>query len=261
VLPPGGEGEVQVTLTPKGGQEDIVKHIKVVSNDPAQPRFVLTLKGKLHVDVRADPSYLNLPQLAPGETSKLSFALSLSDPAATKIESVELEDTEHFSLRPLPVEGDGPTYYEVEFRGSKTIGSFATRVEVQTTGAHTPRLDIPVRATVSSNLQYSKRLHFPRRGDEFLPRQIRVSTRDGVTPKLEKVEDPDKLLIIEIREPVDGKITIDLGVDIAKFEALDEAEKKKTRVLTIHSNDPHEPRAEVSYTIGAMPGRARTNRN
>jgi hypothetical protein len=261
VLPPGGEGEVKVTLTPKGGQEEIVKHIKVLSNDPQQPRFVLTMKGKLHVDVRADPSYLNLPQLGPGESGKVSFALSLSDPATTKIESVKLEDGEHFTLSVLPAEADGLVYYEVGFRGSKTIGSFATRVEVETTGEHTPRLDIPVRATVTSNLQYSKRLHFPLRSGEFLARQIRLSTRDGIAPKIKKVDDPSGLLVLEIRDPVDGKITIDAQVDMAKYEALDEAARKQTWTLTIHSNDPHEPRAEVSFTIGAIPGRVSTNRN
>lgn len=261
MLPPGGEGEVKVTLTPKGNQEEIVKHIKVLSNDPEQPRFTLTMKGKLLVDVRADPSYLNFPHLGPGETGKLTLAVQVTDPAATTIESVKLEDQEHFTLKALPVDTEGLHYYEVGFRGSKALGSFATRVEVQTSGSHTPRLDVPIRATVASNLQYSKRLHFPLRNEEYLPRQIRISTRDGVTPKIKKVEDPDKLLIIEIREPADGKVTIDLRVDQAKFAALDEAERNKTRTLIIHSDDPQEPKAEVNYTIGATPARVRAARN
>jgi len=259
VLPPGGEGEVKVTLTPKGNHEDIIKRIVVVSNDPKQPRFTLTMKGKLQVDLRAEPHSLNLPEIEPGEPATIGFSLTISDPSTTKIESVELEDRENFELRALPVETEGVVPYELRFLGSKTVGSFGSRVQVKTTGKHTPELNIPIRAAVVSNLRYSKRVHFAKREQEFLARQIRFSTRDGVAPKIKKVEDPDGLLTIEIGEPVNGSVTLDASVDAAKYEALDEGERRKPRKLIVHTDDRHEPKVEISYTVGvaATPTRAR----
>ena len=249
MLPPGGEGEVEVTLKPKGNHEEIVKRIIVISNDPKQPRFTLTMQGKLLVDLRAEPGNLNIPEVKPGETAAVSFKLAITDPETTKIESVVVEDQEHFEVKPLEPEADGQPRYELRFRGSKEVGSFGTRVEVNSTAPHMPRLNIPVRAGVVSNLRYSKRLHLSRRGEGFYSPNIRISTRDGVAPKVTKVEDPAGLLALEILEPVGATVTIQAQVDIAKFEALAEHERRKARVLTVHTNDPDEPRVEITYSI------------
>jgi hypothetical protein len=254
VLPPGGEGEVEVTLTPKGNHEEIIKRIIVISNDPKQPRFTLTMQGKLLVDVKAEPSNLNLTEIKPGEPATVSFTVKITDPETTKIESVVVEDQENFEVHPLEPEADGQPRYELRFRGSKTVGNFGTRVEVNTTAPHTPRLNIPVRAAVVSNLRYGKRLHFTRRDQGFYSPNIRVSTRDGKPPKIEKVEDPDGLLALEILDPVGATVTIQAQVDKAKYEALSESQRRKSHKLTVHTNDPHEPRVEITYTIaGTQP--------
>lgn len=254
MLPPGGEGEVKVTLTPKGNHEEIIKRIIVVSDDPKQPRFTLTMKGKLLVDVKADPDNISLPEIEPGEPATMTFTVKVTDPANTKIESVVVEDQENFQLRPLEPEADGQLRYELRFRGSKTVGNFGTRVEVNTTAPNTPRLNIPVRASVVSNLRYGKRLTFTRRGEGFHSPNIRISTRDGVPPKISKVEDPDGLLTLEILEPVGGTVTIKANVDRSKYDALAEDKRKRSHKLTVHTNDRHEPKLEITYTIaGAMP--------
>lgn len=251
MLPPGGEGEIKVTLTAKGNHEDILKRIVVVSNDPKQPRFTLTIQGKLLVDLRAEPRHLNMPEIKPGEPASVSFTLKISNPETTTIESVAVEDRDNFELRPLEPEADGQPRYQLHFRGSKKIGNYGTRVEVNSTSAHTPRLNIPVRAAVVSNLRYSKRLHFTRRDQGFYSPHLRISARDGVAPKISKVEDPAGLLTIEVREPVGATVTIVAQVEPDKYEALAEGERNKPHKLIVHTNDPHEPKLEVTYTIVA----------
>lgn len=248
---------MKVTLTPKGNHEEISKHINVISNDPKQPRFTLTLKGKLLVDIRAEPGNLNLPEIEPGEPATLSFSLKIADPETTKIESVVVEDQENFELRPLDAEADGQPRYELRFRGSKTVANFGTRVEVNSTSTHTPRLNIPVRATVVSNLRYSKRLHFTRREQGFYSPNIRITAHDKVPAKIGKIEDPEGLLALEILDPVGATVTIKANVDVAKYEALAEGERSKPRKLTVHTNDPHEPRIEITYTIAGPKARPR----
>ena len=63
MVPPGGECEIKVTLRPKGGHTEIEKDVVVFSNDPEQPRFTLTMKGTLLVDMEAVPPSLQSVQL------------------------------------------------------------------------------------------------------------------------------------------------------------------------------------------------------
>jgi hypothetical protein len=261
VLPPGGEGEIEVTLTPKGNQEDIAKKIIVRTNDPKQPRFTLTMQGKLLVDARANPGNLSLKDIKPGEAATVNFSVQITDPSKTTITSVVVEDQDNFEVRPLEPEADGQPRYELRFRGSKTVGSFGTRIEVTTTGAHTPQLNIPVRAVVASNLRYSKRVHFAQRDGAWVERQIRISAHDGTTPKIGKIEDPDGLLVLEMLEPNGATVTIEARVDEAKASALAETERGKSRILTIHTNDPDEPRVAITYTLGGASTPARAARN
>jgi hypothetical protein len=255
VLPPGGEGEVEVTLTPRGSQEHIVKRIVVVSNDPEQPRFVLTMQGKLHVDVRTEPANLVIPEVAPGHEATLSFAVVLSDPNTTAIESVVVEDQDNFELRPLAAEAAGQQRYELRLRSGKGVGSYGTRVEIKTTGRHTPELNVPVRASVVSNLRYAKRIHFMQQDGAFGPRQVRISTRDGTAPTIAKVEDPDGLLDFEILPAKGATVSIEARLDEAKLAALDERERGRLRTLIVHTDDPDEPRVEIMYKIGALQAR------
>ena len=72
MIPPGGEGEIKVTLRPKGTHTKISKNIVVYSNDPEQPRFTLTMKGTLLVDMIAQP-----PSVAIFDLANLSSAVHL----------------------------------------------------------------------------------------------------------------------------------------------------------------------------------------
>ncbi|MCA9706707.1 MAG: hypothetical protein KDK70_12720 [Myxococcales bacterium] len=75
MIPPGGEGEIQVTLRPKGTHTQISKNIVVISNDPEQPSFTLTMKGSLLVDMIVQPASLMLSDLPPGEPGTQTFSL------------------------------------------------------------------------------------------------------------------------------------------------------------------------------------------
>jgi hypothetical protein len=258
VLPPGGEGEVKVTLHPKGNAETISKRITVVSDDPEHPRFALTMQGKLLVDVRAKPASLNLNNIQPGDPASLDFAVTITDPSATKLLSIGVEDSANFELQTRASETPGELAYTLRFRGSKQIGSIGSRVEVRTNGANTPDLNIPIRAVVASNLRYPKRLMFNEKDGEFIPRPLRISTRDGDPPKISKVVDPAKLLEWEIGEAKGKLVVIELRVKPDAYAALPEDQRRKSRTLTVHTNDRDEPRIEITYTIGgtAVPVRA-----
>ncbi|MCA9682822.1 MAG: hypothetical protein KC431_07470 [Myxococcales bacterium] len=259
MIPPGGEGEIKVTLTPKNGQESIIKHINVLSDDPAQPRFTLTMQGKMRVDLRALPANIQIRDLQPGAEGKARFEVHITDPRLTEIISVEVEDKKNFAIEPLP--GTDETgikhFYELRFFGQKEIGSIGSRVEIATTSPDTPQLFIPIRATVASNLRYAKRVQFVRRNGKIQQRPIRISTRDGKDPEIGKVEDPDGLLKLSVGKPDRGAVVIAASVDEEKLAGLDEAAQRALHELVVHTGDPDEPELHITYAVTASPTEGR----
>ncbi len=243
MIPPGGECEIKVTLKPKGGHTKIEKDVVVFSNDPEQPRFTLTMKGTLLVDLEAEPSSVQLVNLAPGEAGVTTVSVQRSKDSLATVKSVRIEDTKQFSIREIEAQAGALATYEIRFAGGK-VGTTSTKIVVETTGEHTPTLTIPVRATAAYNLIYPKRVTLTRRGDGPFESKLRIATRRGDPPKIGKVEDPDGLLDIEVLAPEGPAVNIRLRVR--------EAAKVTERVahaLHVHTNDPDEPKLELQYDL------------
>ncbi len=251
MVPPGGECEIKVTLKPKGGHTKIEKDVVVFTNDPEQPRFTLTMKGTLLVDMEAVPASVQMTNLARGEAGIASLSVERSKDSTAIVKSVRVEDTKRFSIREIETQPNALVTYEVRFAGGE-IGTAATKVIIETTGEHTPTLTIPVRATVASNLVYPKRVTLTRRGDAPFEHKLRVSTRRGDPPKISKVEDPDGLLDIEVLAP-EGP-TVHIRLRLREAAKVDERAHK----LRLHTNDPDEPKIEVTYSLKTSPAPSKT---
>jgi hypothetical protein len=247
VIPPGGEGEIKVTLRPKGQQTEITKNIIVLSNDPEQPRFTLTMKGSLLVDVIAQPVTLRLRDLPPGKPGTETFSLLRTEGSTATVESIRIEDTDRFSIREIETAPGALATYEVGFEGRKEVGASTTSIIVATTGENTPELTIPVHASVAFNLRYPKRFGFTRR-DGKLEQTVRITTRRGDAPKIGKVEDPEGLLDFEVLEPEGPSTSIRVRV---RDDALTKHDDGVPHTLIVHTDDPDEPRLELEYRVTA----------
>lgn len=136
MIPPGGEREIKVTLRPKGRHTEITKNVVVFSNDPEQPRFTLTMKGTLLVDMVALPPPVSMMNLAPGEPRAASVSVERSQGSTATVKSVRVEDTKRFSIREIETQPGALATYEVRFAGGD-VGTTATKVIVETTGENT----------------------------------------------------------------------------------------------------------------------------
>lgn len=255
MVPPGGECEIKVTLKPKGGQNKIEKAVVVVTNDPEQSRFSLTMKGRLLIDVEAAPVSVAIPNLAPGEAGVNTFSVTRAEGSTATVKSVRVEDAERFSIREIEAQPGALATYEVRFAGGK-VGTTSTRVIVDTTGEHTPRLTIPVRATAAYNLVYPKRISFTPDKDGALEQTLRISTRRGDPPKVTKIEDPEGLLDIEILPAKATAVSVKLRVRAPDTAKLDE---KIEHTLWVHTDDRDEPKVAIEYRLkpAAVTGRPR----
>lgn len=253
MVPPGGECEIKVTLKPKGGHTTIEKSVVVISNDPEQPKFALTMRGTLLVDVDAVPPSVQLANLAPGEPGVATVSVERSKGSAATVKSVRIEDTERFTIREIETQPGALATYEVRFAGGK-VGNVSTKVIVETTGEHTPRLTIPVRASTVYNLVYPARLTFTRSASGTFEQDLRISTRRGAPPEIGKVEDPDGLLDIEVQGATGPSVNIRLRVR-EDATNLDERVRHK---LWVHTNDPDEPKLELEYNLRTTSAKGRT---
>jgi hypothetical protein len=251
VIPPGGEGEIKVTLTPKGNHPEISKRIVVESNDPEQPRYTLTMQGTLVFDVTASTTIVAMRDLALNTPGTGTFALTLAEGTTAKIESVTITDTEKFELRRVDGTADGNATYEVKYRGRDSIGNDATRVVVKTTGENTPELIIAVQASAALNLRYVDKVRFSYREGVLQERILRISARQGDAPKIEKLEDPDGLLDTEVLEAQGPMASVRLVVREDKLQALTPEARTGMHTLIVHTSDKLEPRVEIQYSVAA----------
>lgn len=245
MIPPGGEGEIKVTLKPKGGHSAIEKKVIVFSNDPDQPQFGLTMKGRLLIDMEAVPASVQLANLAPGEAGVATVSVSRNKDSSAVVKSVQIEDTERFSIKEIATSPGALATYEVRFAGGK-VGTTATKIIVETTGEYTPTLTIPVRANAAYNLIYPKRVTLTRNASGTFEQNLRVSTRRGDPPKVGKVEDPDGLLDIEIGAANGTAVNIRLRVREPDTAKVDD---KAMHTLWVHTDDRDEPKVKVEYNL------------
>jgi hypothetical protein len=255
VIPPGGEGEIKVTLHPKPTQLTIDKQVVVQSNDPEQPNFSLTMRGSLLVDMSATPSNVVLREIELGKPATTTFTLSPTAGSAARVQSVTLEDTEQFSLRKLDSQPDGTESWEVGFRGSATPTNVSTRITVTTDGENTPTIVIPVNASVVSNLRFVDKIRFSHDKDGVLQERVfRISSRHGDDPpKIKKIEDPDGWLEIEMLEPQGPMANIRMVVKPDKLEGLTPAERTVAHHLFIYTNDKQMPKLDIEYRVAPLP--------
>ena len=254
VVPPGGETEVKVTLTPKGGPE-ISKRIIVETNDPEQPQFTLTMQGKLVFDLTASPTMVAIRDLDLNTPGTGTFKLELSEGTTAKVVSVEVveADKAKFSVKKIEGEADGNATYEVRYAGRDTIGQDSTRVVVKTTGENTPELFVAVQAGASLNLRYADKMRFSYREGALQERVVRISARKGDAPEIKKIEDPDGLLDSEVLAPQGAMASVKLVVREDKLNALAPEARSGMHTLILHTSDKQEPKIEIQYSIALEP--------
>lgn len=275
MIPPGGEGQIKVTLRPKGRATTISKTVVVHSDDPEQPEFRLTMKGKLLVDVVAVPRSVRIRDLKVGAEGAQRFELHLNEGSKAEIVSATIEDTENFTLTRLPdvelaaaptpdpaldsegsataepISGRSLGVYEVKFRGRDSVGTTSTKIFIETTGANTPKLELSVHANAAGNLRYLKSIRFLNKDGEIVPRELHLSSRHGERPEITRVEDPDGLLDFEILPPKGKLASVSLAVRAELWSALDDNRKRAKHDLIVHTTDPEEPRITVSYSVAS----------
>lgn len=153
-LPPGGVGEIKVTLRTKGLQGPVTKTISIETNDPANRQVRLTLKGSVVSDVNVEPKIIqfgNVNRRALPEPLPLKVSLR----SGKDLRVMEVRSENPYVLvaqRPGGSEGNESTY-SVTLTKEVPAGRVAGQIVVKTTSKSLPEVQVPVHALVEGNVR------------------------------------------------------------------------------------------------------------
>jgi len=139
-IPPGGQGDITLTIKPFSVLHQFKKETKVRLNDPDQPRMVLTMTGVATPFIEIQPSHIVRLRGAPGE-GQVRFISHLLTPLKITEFRTNIPDKIEVSLKAeVP---DKVYVLEVRPKG-QVSGPFAGVIELFTNSKERPRLIVRV---------------------------------------------------------------------------------------------------------------------
>ena len=212
-----------------------------MSNDPENPRLVLSLEGEIVTDVSISPPRISFGEVTKGETATRSFTAKVTEPEKVSITSVTVDD-DRFEVQAK--DGAADTY-EVRFKGGDELGRLNAKVKLALKGADNPTMEVPIWGQVVGDLRYPKNASLYRKDGKFEPQKVVLSSRSGKDVKITEVVDESKALNVEL-EQAEGKSAV------VVLTVADEKKKSEAPVrgkLLIRTTDADEPEVTVMYVI------------
>jgi len=244
-VPPGGEGEVEVTFDTnhRGGENR--KTITLFSNDPTSPRAELEIRSNVESLLTLVPAFVRLnPELGQQQVQESWLIGKLKDQAKLKIGEQTGDSEVAIELAEKKLD-DGTTQQGLRFKVTgKKVGFGNGNVTLETGLPKPDKLQIGYHWTVAGNVQVvPAQLYFSARQGASAERVIRVSSRK-TDFKLRDVR--------VLSGPFTARLMLaDAGVGYEVHVTLKkEMENAPTTVTEIGkieliSNDPLEPKKEV----------------
>ncbi|MDD5640178.1 MAG: DUF1573 domain-containing protein [Syntrophales bacterium] len=146
-IPPGGQGQITLTIASFGVVKDFQKDSKIFFNDPNLPMEVLTLKGYSRPVIEIQPSHIIKFRAKPGEDylSQVRLISHLDQPWEIKGLRTDIPDLIGLQLK---TEEQGKKYL-LEIRNkSQQVGKYKGLIELVTNIQNRPRIVVRVFAEI-----------------------------------------------------------------------------------------------------------------
>jgi hypothetical protein len=142
-IPPGGQGEITLTLKPYSVVRQFRKETKIFSNDREHAEFSLVLTGTARPFIEIQPSHIIRLRGAPGDNLQGQVRFTSHLPGPFKITDYRTNIPEKIEVNLKAVEADRVYVLEVKNK-SQNSGPYAGLVELNTTSKERPRLIVRV---------------------------------------------------------------------------------------------------------------------
>ncbi len=207
ILNPGESTDVIVEWTGKNYSGRFTQTATILTNDPRRARVTLTITGRVLQAVRVEPASVVLSRVTAGEPTTATFRILGFRKKPLELLGYELEDTQTSKLFEVQFEPlSEEELAEVEdvtcgylarltVKPGLPLGSFSQRIIVKTNSTVVPRIVVPVRGMVASEVSVVGSGWSQRRGVLFLGN---VNSRDGV----------EKTLLIRVGGPLRHRVKL-----------------------------------------------------
>ena len=256
-IPPGSEGEIEVTFDTNRRGGDNRKTISIQSNDTTSPRTDLEIRAKVETLLSFEPAFVRMnPEFGQTQVTETWIAGKLKDQAKLKIVpgadnqdvSVELAQKDVPGAAPVP----GLRFKVV----GKKVGFGNGTVTVETGLEKPDKLQVGYHWTVAGNVQVvPAQLYFAAHSNGANERVLRVSSRKADF-KLRDAKVTSGPFTAKISVP-DAGVGYEVHVVLKKDVEATGAAATEIGKLELISNDALEPKKEIPIRLApqfAPPG-------
>jgi hypothetical protein len=142
-IPPGGQGDITLTLKPFSVIHQFKKETKVRLNDPDQPLLVLTLTGVAQPFIEIQPSHIVRLRGSPSDDIRGQVRFTSHLPTPFKITQFRTNIPDKIEVTLKPEVPDKVYVLEVRNKGQQS-GAYAGLIELSTNSEKRPRLIVRV---------------------------------------------------------------------------------------------------------------------
>lgn len=163
-IAPGDKGLVTMEWDAKGFFGPYEQIATLNTNDPRRPKVALKVKGRITNPARANPAEVVFSNLTANHSAQATvnvFCYKSKDFKITEMEIMDPETAEFFAVSAEPLspeqlgrEADALAGYEVEIvaKPGLPVGPFLQTILVRTSLPQAPRIEIPVKGKVGSDI-------------------------------------------------------------------------------------------------------------
>lgn len=240
-IPPGEQGDIEVTFRPgaSGGQRK--KAILVHSNDPAQPTARLYVSANVIVPAEVRPRLLYW--VAEKEQASLRTVQLIYRPELD-LHITDIDVTSPaFSVSAIPMQsGESPGYeIVIKYDGSLPVGAFQEKVSIKTDNSEFAVFDVGIRGKVSGPIKViPESLALGVIGDDNFPtRMVRVFSSGQKEFEVSNIKPSSDIISAEITKEQDSRYVI--SVTLKEKPAVGAFSEK----LIVELNDSSESPLEI----------------
>ncbi len=142
-IPPGGQGEITLTLKPYSVMHQFRKETRIFTNDREHAEFSLVLTGTAKPFIEIQPSHIVRLRGAPGDNLQGWVRFTSHLPGPFKITNYRTNIPDKIEVNLKAVETDRVYVLEVKNR-SRNSGPYAGLIELTTNSKERPRLIVRV---------------------------------------------------------------------------------------------------------------------
>ena len=250
-IPPGSQGEIEVTFDTNRRGGDNRKTITVQSNDPSTPRAELEIRAKVETLLAFEPAFVRLnPEFGKQQVSETWLSGKFKDQAKLKIVQGPDKDNADVKVELADKQLDGGAPVQgLRFTVSGKKVGFGNGTIMLETGIEKPdKIQVGYHWTVAGNIQVvPSQLYFSAHSSGSNERVIRVSSRKPDF-KLREARIVSGPFTAKISTPDAG---VGYEVHVILKKDMDPTATSVTEIgkLELVSNDGLEPKKEIPLRL------------